>query len=146
MADACGRDTSVIVKNVNAYFAEIKAGDYKDAYEQLSSVSKKVYPLNEFVAAHSGNRMKVQDIRVDDVVFNRYDNKKAVVTISSPFLIYGQDTLPLEVLREEDGWRIVLSKSIVENRTPRSGGAGRETANKDGKKGGAVSGFFKKIF
>lgn len=135
------RDMSVIVKNVNAYFANLKTGDYQAAYEQLSNVSKKVYPLSAFVAAHSGSRMKIQDIRVDDVIFNKYDKKKAVVTISSPFLIYGQDTLPLEVLREDEGWRIVLSKSIVENRTPH-----RENASKENKKGGAVSGFFKKVF
>ena len=135
------RDTSVIVKNVNSYFTNIKAGDYKAAYEQLSNVSKESYPLNAFVAAHSGNRMKLQDFRVDDVIFNRYDHKKAVVTVSSPFLIYGQDTLPMEVLKEDKGWRIVLSKSIVENSVPN-----RESASKESKKGGAVSGFFKKIF
>jgi len=130
------RDTSLIVKNVNMYFDNIKAGDYKAAYEQLSDVSKKAYSLNDFVADHSGNRGKIQDFRVDDVILNRYDDKKAVVTISSPFLIYGQDTLPLELVREDDGWRIVLNKAIVDNRMP-----GKET-----KKGGAVSRFFKKVF
>lgn len=130
------RDTSVIVKNINLYFDNIKAGDYQAAYDQLSNVSKKAYSLNNFVADHSGNRMKIQDFRVDDVIFNRYDDKKAVATISSPFLIYGQGTLPLEVVREDEGWRIVLSEAIVENRIP----------GKEGKKSGAVSKFFKKIF
>jgi len=130
------RDTSVIVKNVNLYFDNIKAGDCQSAYDRLSNVSKKAYSLNDFVADHSSNRMKIQDFRVDDVIFNRYDDKKAVVTISSPFLIYGQGTLPLEVVREDEGWRIVLSEAIVENRIP----------SKETKKGGAVSKFFKKIF
>lgn len=130
------RDTSVIVKNVNIYFDNIKAGDYQAAYDELSNMSKKAYSLNEFVADHSGNRMKIQDFRVDDVIFNRYDHKKAVVTISSPFLIYGQGTLPLEMVNEDDGWRIVLSKAIVDGRMP----------GKENKKSGAVSRFFKKIF
>ncbi len=141
------RATSVIVKNVNAYFADIKIGDYQAAYDLLSDVSKKSYPLSEFVDAHSGNRMKIQDFRVDDVTFNRYDDKKAVVTISSPFLIYGQDTLPLEVLNEDGTWRIVLSKSIVGNRIVSKESTGKEySAKKESKKGGKVSTFFKKIF
>jgi len=135
------RDRSQIVETVHGYLDQIKAGDYKKAYEDLSEFSKKNYPLDTFVSDHVTNRLKIQDYRIDDVAMNEFDKKKAVVQVSSPFLIYGQNTLPLEMVKEATGWKIVFSRgqSLTAARNPTASQSPK-------KKDGAVGQFFKKIF
>ena len=130
------RETSAIVKTVHGFLDQVKMGDYKNAYEELALISHKTYTLNDFISDHTNNHIKIQDYRIDEVAFNKFDDHKAVAIVSSPFLIYGQDTLPIEMSKEENGWRIVFSKAIVQNRTV--------TPKK--KSNGAISGFFKKLF
>ena len=45
--------------------------------------------------------MKTHDFTIDQVIFNRYDDKKAVAVISSAFLLYGHETLNLEMIKED---------------------------------------------
>jgi 4-amino-4-deoxy-L-arabinose transferase-like glycosyltransferase len=132
------RDTSHIIKLVNGFLQNVTSGDYQGAYERLSKVSKKAYPLNGFVNDHVENRIKVENFRIDEVVFNEYDKRKAVVVVSSPFTLYGRETLNLEMIKEADGWRIVFSRTIFHPNTS-SQGSGK-------KKGGYITNFFKKLF
>jgi hypothetical protein len=132
------RETSQIVMMVNGFMQNVTSGNYQGAYEQLSKVSKKAYTQYDFVNDHVENRIKVQNFRIDEVIFNEYDKSKAVVVVSSPFTLYGRDTLNLEVVKEEEGWRIVFSKTIFHPNTIDQG--------KSKKKGGAITNFFKKLF
>ena len=132
------RDTSHIVKLVNGFLQNVTSGDYRSAYEQLSEVSKKAYTLNDFVNDHVENRIKVQNFRIDDVIFNEYDKRKAVAVVSSPFMLYGRETLNLEMIKEEEGWRIVFSRTIFH---PNALGQ-----RKSKKEGGYITNFFKKLF
>lgn len=132
------RDTSHIVKLVNGFLQNVTSGDYRSAYEQLSEVSKKAYTLNDFVNDHVENRIKVQNFRIDDVIFNEYDKRKAVAVVSSPFMLYGRETLNLEMIKEEEGWRIVFSRTIFH---PNALGQ-----RKSKKEGGYITNFFNKLF
>lgn len=132
------RETSHIIKMVNGFLQDITTGDYRNAYEQLSEVSKKEYTLNAFVKDHVNNHIKVQNFRIDDVVFNEYDNRKAVAAISSPFTLYGRETLNLEIIKEDEGWRIVFSRTIFHPKALDQG------QNK--KEGGSITNFIKKLF
>ena len=132
------RDTSHIVKLVNGFLQNVTMGDYQSAYEQLSEVSKKAYPLKDFVNDHVEKRIKVQNFRIDEVIFNEYDKRKAVVVVSSPFTLYGRETLNLEMSKEEKGWRLVFSRTIFHSTAPEQG--------KSKKKGGSITNFFKKLF
>jgi amino acid transporter len=132
------RDTSHIIKLVNVFMQNVTSGDYRSAYEQLSEVSKKEYTLKDFVHDHLENHIKVQNFRIDEVIFNEYDKRKAVAVVSSPFTLYGRETLNLEIIREKDGWRIVFSRAIF-----------RPNALDQGKgkqRGGFITNFFKKFF
>ena len=132
------RDVSHIVKVVNGFFQDVTAGDYRGAYEQLSEVSKKAYTLNDFANDHMENRIKIQNFRIDEVIFNRYDKREAVAVVSSPFTLYGRETLNLQMTKEEKGWRIVFSGTIF---YPNALG---QTKSK--KKGGFVTNVFRKLF
>lgn len=132
------RDTSHIIKLVNGFFQDITAGDYRGAYEQLSEVSKKSYTPNEFANDHLENRIKIQNFRIDKVIFNEYEKRKAVAVVSSPFTLYGRETLDLEIIKEEAGWRIVFSRTIFHPNAPGQG--------KNKKKEGLITNFFKKLF
>ena len=132
------RDTSHIIKLVNGFLQNVTSGDYRDAYKQLSDVSKKAYTLNDFVNDHVENRIKVQNFRIDEVSFNEYDKRKAVVVVASPFMLYGRETLNMEMIKEEEGWRIVFSKTIFR---PKASG---QVKSKE--KGGYITNFFKKLF
>jgi len=132
------RDTSHIIKLVNGFLQNVTSGDYREAYAQLSEESKKTYTLNAFVNDHVENRIKVQNFRIDEVIFNEYDKRKAVVVVSSPFTLYGRETMNLELIKEEEGWRIVFSRTIFHSTAPSQGGIK--------KKGGIITNFFKKIF
>ena len=130
------RDTSHIIKLVNGFLEDVTAGDYRGAYEQLSEVSKKAYTLNNFANDHVENSIKVQNFRIDEVIFNKYDKRKAVAVVSSPFTLYDRETLNLEMIKEEEGWRIVFSSTIFH---PNGQG-------KSKKKGDLITNFFKKLF
>jgi len=132
------RDTSRIIELVNGFLQNVTSGDYRGAYGQLSEVSKKAYTLNDFTNDHVENRIKVQNFRIDEVIFNEYDKRKAVVVVASPFMLYGRETLHMEMIKEEEGWRIVFSKTIFH-----SNGSGQVNSKK---KGGYITNFFKKLF
>jgi len=132
------RDTSHIVKLVNGFLQNVTSGDYRNAYEQLSEVSKKEYPLKDFVNDHMENRIKIQNFRIDDVIFNEYDKRKAVAVVSSPFMLYGRETLDMEMIKEEEGWRIVFSRTIFH---PNALNQPKSKSN-----GGVITNFFKKFF
>ena len=132
------RDTSHIIKLVNGFLQDVTSGNYRGAYEQLSEVSKKAYTLNDFVNDHVQNRIKVQNFRIDDVIFNEYDKRKAVAVVSSPFMLYGRETLNLEMIKEEKGWRVVFSRTLFHPHAPGQGNSK--------KKGGSITNFFKKLF
>jgi hypothetical protein len=139
------RETASIVASVAAYLDAIKAGDYGAAYGDLSQVSKEAYPLERFEQDHRGQAAKVQDFRIDEVEFNKYDKRKAVVRISSPFLIYGQSSVPLEMAKEGSDWKVVWSASMMKGSAPANLGE-RATAVPPPKKQGKVSHFFKTLF
>jgi len=128
------RDTSQIIKTANVFLNEIKSGDYEKAWNKLSSISKSSYPLKAFVMDHSNHRVKINDFRIDDVIFNKYDGSKVVAMVSSPFSLYGQNTLQLEMIKEENGWRIVFSKEMFKKASPGK------------KKDGIITGLIRKIF
>ena len=132
------RDTSHIIKLVNGFLQNVTSGDYRGAYEQLSEESKKAYTQKDFVNDHVGNRIKVQNFRIDEVIFNEYDKRKAVVVVSSPFTLYGRETLHLELIKEEEGWRIVFSRTIFHLNDPGQG--------EIKKKGGLITNFLKNLF
>ena len=132
------RDTSHIVKLVNGFLQNVTSGDYRDAYKQLSDVSKKAYTLNDFANDHVEKRIKVQNFRIDEVIFNEYDKRKAVVVVASPFMLYSRETLNMEMIKEEEGWRIVFSRTIFR---PKASG---QVKSKE--KGSYITNFFKKLF
>ena len=101
------REMSLILKSVHVYLNDVKAGDYRGAYGQLSSDSKKIYPLDYFINYHSNNNIKIEDFTIDQVMFNQYDNKKAEVVVTSPFLLYGREKLDLGMIKE-DGNGVLL--------------------------------------
>lgn len=133
-----GRETSHIITSITVFLNDIKKEDYKGAYEQLSNASKKTYPLNDFTRDHANNRNSIQDFTIEQVIFNKYDDKKTVAVLSSPFLLYGQETLHLEMIKEDHGWRVVFSKKIA---------TGKDSASsKSRKSDGVITNLFKKLF
>jgi hypothetical protein len=128
--------TSLILTSVRIFLDDIKARDYPGAYEQLSSASKHNYSLSDFTNDHSNNRTEVQDFTIDQVIFNKYDDNKAV--ISSPFLLYGHETLNLETIKEDKGWRVVFSRKTLVGKASDS--------SKSSRKDGVITNLFKKLF
>ena len=135
---APSRETSLIVKRVNGFLQNVTAGDYPGAYGQLSAVSKKAYSLNDFADDHKKKRIKFQNFIIHEVIFNKYDKRQAVVTVSSPFLLYGRETLNLEMIKEGGEWRIDFSRAIVNPNAPGQG--------KSKKKESRITNFFNKLF
>jgi hypothetical protein len=133
-----GRDTSHIIRLVDGFLQDVTSGDYRGAYEQLSEASKKAYTLNDFINDHVENSVKIQNFRIDEVIFNKYDKKKAVAVVSSPFTLYGRETLNQEMIKEEGGWRIVFSRTIFHPNAPGGG--------KSNRRGSSITNFFKKLF
>jgi hypothetical protein len=131
------REMSQILKTVHVYLNDIKACDYRGAYGQLSSTSKKNYPLDHFIRYHSNKGVKIQDFTVDKVMFNQYDNKKAEVVVTSPFLLYGREKLDLEMIKENEKWCVVISKTTILDKT--SADANAANSKKRG-------GFFSRLF
>lgn len=132
------RDTSHIIKLVNGFMQNVTSGDYRGAYEQLSDVSKKAYTLKDFVNDHVENRITVQNFRIDEIIFNEYDKRKAVAVVSSPFTLYGRETLNLEMIMEDEGWRIVFSRAIFHPNAIDQG--------KSKQRGGSITNFFRNLF
>jgi len=132
------RDTSRIITSITVFLNDLKTGDYKGAYEQLSSASKKAYPLNDFTSDHSNHRISIQDFTIEQVIFNKYDGKKAVAVLASPFLLYGHETLQLEMIKEDPGWRVVFSRKIA------TGEASASSTSR--KRDGVIPNLFKKLF
>lgn len=131
------RETSLILTSVHVFLNDIKVRDYRGAYEQLSSASKKSYPLNDFIKDHSNNGIKVRDFTIDQVIFNKYDDKKAIAVISSPFLLYGHETLNLEMIKEDSEWHVVFSRKTAVGKA--------SVSSKSRKKDGVITNFFKKL-
>ena len=132
------RETSLIITSINVFLNDIKAGDYRGSYEQLSNASKKTYSLNDFANDHSNNRVQIQDFTIDRVIFNKYDAKKAVAVVSSPFLLYGHETLNLEMIKEDQTWRVVFSRKIAVDKASAS--------SKSRRRDGVITNFLKKLF
>jgi hypothetical protein len=132
------RETSLILTSVHVFLDDIKVRDYRGAYGQLSSASKKTYALNDFIKDHSNNGLKIQDFTIDQVIFNKYDEKKAVAMISSPFLVYGHETLNLEMIKEGQEWHVVFSRKTAVGKA--------YVSSQSTKKGGVITNFFKKFF
>lgn len=135
---APNRDTSTIVKRINVFMQNVTAGEYQGAYEQLSETSKKTYTLKDFADDHKEKQIKFQNFIIHEVIFNKYDNSQAVATLSSPFLLYGRETLNLEMIKEGGEWRIVFSRTIIQPNIPSRG------ASK--KNGGLITNFLNKLF
>jgi hypothetical protein len=131
------REMSQILKTVHVYLNDIKAHDYRGAYGQLSSASKKNYPLDHFIRYHSNKGIKIQDFTIDKIMFNKYDDRKAEVVITSPFLLYGREKLDLEMIKEGNKWCVVVSRTTISDKTPADANIGNS------KKSG---GFFSRLF
>jgi hypothetical protein len=58
--------------------------------------------------------------------------------VSSPFMLYGRETLNLEMIKEGGEWRIYFSRNIVNPQAPRLG--------KSKKKKGSITNFLNKLF
>lgn len=134
------RKTSAIVASTTAYLTSVKSGDYPSAYAQLSHTSRQEYPLPDFTADHGNGVSKLHDFTIEQVTFNKFDPNKASAVISSPFKIYGQETLTLELVREYSEWRIALSRKKVATDKPVL------PPPKVKKKGGVISNFFNALF
>jgi hypothetical protein len=130
------REMSQILKTVHVYLNDIKAGDYRGAYGQLSSTSKKNYPFDHFIKYHSNKGVKIQDFTVDKVAFNQYDDRKAEVVVTSPFLLYGREKLDLEMIKENEKWCVVVSRTTISDKTSAANSG-------NSKKSG---GFFSRLF
>jgi hypothetical protein len=135
---APSRNTSLIVKRVNVFLHNVTVGDYRGAYEQLSEVSKQAYALDEFAKDHKENRIKFRNFIIHEVIFNKYDKGQAVAMVSSPFLLYGHETLKLDMIKEGGEWRIDFSRSIVNPNAP--------SREKNTRRGGLITNFFHKLF
>ena len=130
------RETSMILTRVHVFLNDIKVREYRGAYEQLSSASKKSYPLNDFINDHSNKGAQIQDFTIGEVIFNKYEDKKAVAVISSPFLLYGHETMNLEMIKEDKEWRVVLSRKTV---------MGKASVSSQSRKNGVITNLIKKV-
>ncbi len=133
------RKTTAIIASTTTFLSGIKSGDYEDAYAHLSNASRQGYSLADFTADHTSNRIKIQEFTIEQVTFNKFDGRKALATVSSPFRLYGHETLNLELVKEDGNWRIVFSRNILTaEKSP--------LPSRTKKKGGVVSNFINSIF
>ncbi len=107
------RDTLLIVQTTQAFVQHLKPGEYAKSYEVLSTISKKTYPKDNFIKDHQRSAVTVQDFRIDEIKFNEFDKRKAVVRLSSPFSIYGQSSLAFELIKEAEQWKLVFSPTLL---------------------------------
>jgi hypothetical protein len=132
------RDISHIIKLADGFLQDVTSGNYRGAYGQLSEESKKAYTLNDFTNDHVENSIKIENFRIDEVIFNKYDKRKAVAVVSSPFTLYGRETLNQEMIKEGGEWRIVFSRTIFHVNALAIG--------KSGRKADSITNFFKRLF
>ena len=133
------RKTSAIITTTTAFFDGIKSSNYNDAYAHLSHSSQQSYPLTDFIGDHSNGRVIIKDFTIDQVTFNKFDNKKALAVVSSPFRLYGHEALNLELIKEEGEWRVVFSRKTVVTEKP-------PITSKTKKKAGTITNFFQSLF
>ena len=143
-------DKASIIKTTQDFVEHLKPGEYDKAYEMLSAISKKSYPLDAFVKDNQKASIKVEDFRIDRVEFNEFDKRKAVVKVSSPFMIYGQSSMTFDSVKEDSGWKLVFTPSIVNQKgmqANQSGGvAPRPTTRRRSSGGGSIGGAFRSLF
>jgi hypothetical protein len=151
------RKTHAAIRAVSAFLGELKAGRQSNAYNLLSKSSRDAYLPKDFISDHSGSG-KVREFTIEQVILNSFDKNKARVKVSSPFQIFGHDSLDVDLVRESEEWRIVLSrKDVVPERVvsiPPEEPAKRPATVKPAahvkqtkkKKDGAVTSFFKTVF
>lgn len=133
------RKTSAIIASTNAFFNDVKSGDHRGAYAYISKASQQSYPLADFIGDHTSERVKIKDFTIDQVTFNKFDNKKALAVVSSPFRLYGHETLNLELVKEDAAWRVVFSRKMVITEKPL-------ISPKAKKSGGAITNLFNALF
>jgi hypothetical protein len=137
-----GRDTTLIVKTTRSYIRHLQPGEYAKSYELLSTISKKSYPLEKFIKDHQRSAIKVQDFTIEEVKVNEFDKNKAVVRVSSSFLIYGQNSLPLELVKEDGAWKMLFSPTLFAKKEGSSSATGRPRKQSQGNIGQALKSLF----
>ncbi|GEM_PF-949247 len=150
------RDLALIVKETHLFLDELKPGLYEKAYQELSRASQETYSQQDFVTDHEREKIKVEDFRIEGVSINEFDKNKAVIKVSSPFLIYGEPLLNLKLVKEGTDWKIAFGKDMMKRLKPPEIEEDQDppglyrTSNKKPtdkeKKRGAVTRFFKKLF
>jgi hypothetical protein len=136
------RKTSAIVARTTSFLNCIKSGNYNDAYTHISRASRQGYPLADFIRDHTTAHIKIQDFTIDQVTFNKFDDKKALIAVSSPFMLYDHATLNLELIKEEGAWRIVFSRKTVVTEPPSKSLKPPKTKRKNG----AITNLFNSLF
>lgn len=157
------REVNLAVETLQSFLERIKHEKYDSAYTLISRDSQSEYTLTSFITDHSS--IKIKDYRIDEASLNEFNKDKAIIKVSSPFLIYGEKSQDMELVKEEEQWKIVLSPRIIP-RSPSLAESSPESLQtksqpvlstkasspknnpppKEKKKGGAVTNFFKKIF
>lgn len=143
------RDTTLIVNATHKFLDHLKPGQYEQAYQALTSTSQHNYPEENFLNDHEDLRIKVQDFRIDEIVFNEFDKKRALVKVSSSFSIYGQNSTALEVIKENGIWKISFSPTMIDRNTPLNGKnmeLAPATETQGQSKPGWIRRFFRKVF
>ncbi|MFO1520149.1 MAG: hypothetical protein U1F57_10880 [bacterium] len=148
------RDMSMILSSTHRFIDHLRPGEYDQAYEVLSETSKLNYPKNDFISDQENFHVHAQEVRIDEVNLNEYDSKKALVKISTPFLLYGQNHLSLDMVKENGEWRMAFSPKMAErppNASVSENSADTKRDNgtdksKEKRRPGAVRRFFHKVF
>lgn len=142
------RDMSLIVKTARDYLSDLQPNKYPQAYEKLSTPSKKSIPLDLFIKNHTQASVTVHDFRIEQAELNEFDKSKAVVRVSSPFLIYGQNSVALELVKEEGKWWVVLSPQMIDQKNLQSTAANDSThrVKKRSSSSGKMGHFFRSLF
>src|SRR5262245_18143300 len=117
VVNQANRDKALIIQATRDFIGHLKPGEYAQAYAVLSDISKKSYSQESFLKDNQRLAVKVDDFRIDGVEFNEFDKNKAVVKVSSPFLIFGQNSMALEFIKELAGWRLAFTPSILQGKT-----------------------------
>src|SRR5262249_16383634 len=111
------RDKALIIQATRDFVGHLKPGEYAQAYALLSDISKKSYSQESFLKDNQRLPVKVNDFRLDAAEFNEFEKKKGVGKVSSPFLIYGQNSMAFEFVKELAGWRLALTPSLLQGKT-----------------------------
>jgi len=150
MINRTGRDKVEIIQMTRDFMKHIKPDEYDKAYDLISDTSKKTYSKENFLKDNQRVAAKIEDFRIDGVEFNEFDKQKAVVKVSSPFMIYGQSSMSFECVEQENGWRLVFTPSIVQSKgmqASQSGGGSRSTSRRRSSGGsGSLGSVFRSMF